>query len=131
MIGVVSLLAFVVAYDQQTDNLQYARTVAFTTLVLAQLIHVFDCRSDKGIFSRNPFSNLYLVGAVCSSLVLLLIVIYVEALQPIFHTMPLLPMDWLFIIILAAIPKVLFGVSKKDKNKVNLIRSEKNTYNLH
>lgn len=115
MIGVVSLLAFVVAYDQQTDNLQYARTVAFTTLVLAQLIHVFDCRSDKGIFSRNPFSNVYLVGAVCSSLVLLLIVIYVEALQPIFHTMPLLPIDWLFIIILAAIPTVLFGVSKKDK----------------
>lgn len=112
LIGVVSLLAFILAYDHQTDNLQYARTVAFTTLVLAQLIHVFDCRSEKGIFSRNPFSNLYLVAAVCSSVILLLLVIYVEALQPIFHTMPLLGIDWLFIIILSAIPSVVFGIFK-------------------
>src|SRR5699024_11675604 len=82
MIGIVSLLAFILAYDHQADNLEYARTVAFTTLVLAQLIHVFDCRSEKGIFSRNPFNNIYLLGAVSSSVILLLLVIYVEAMQP-------------------------------------------------
>lgn len=113
MIGIVSLIAFITVYDQQADNLQYARTVAFTTLVLAQLIHVFDCRSERGIFSRNPFSNLYLVGAVFSSLFLLLLVIYTESLQPIFHTMPLHVMDWMFVLALSAIPTILFGVTKK------------------
>lgn len=115
MIGIVSLIAFITVYDQQADNLQYARTVAFTTLVLAQLIHVFDCRSDQGIFSRNPFSNMYLLGAVLSSLILLIIAIYLEPLQPIFHTMPLGLMDWIFIIALSALPTILFGVSKRNK----------------
>src|SRR5690625_4777657 len=66
MIGIVSLIAFMVIYNNQSDNLVHARTVAFTTLVMAQLIHVFDCRSEQGIFSRNPFNNLYLIGAVAS-----------------------------------------------------------------
>lgn len=112
MIGIVSLIAFITVYDQQADNLQYARTVAFTTLVLAQLIHVFDCRSDKGIFSRNPFSNIYLLGAVFSSVVLLLLAIYIKPLQPIFHTMPLHLMDWIFILALSLLPTILFGASK-------------------
>lgn len=113
MIGVVSLIAFMVIYDNQTENLTHARTVAFTTLVLAQLIHVFDCRSENGIFGRNPFNNMYLIGAVISSLILLLIVLYVEALQPIFYTMALGLTDWLLIIGLSAIPTVIFGFSKR------------------
>src|SRR5690625_4687348 len=44
LIGSMTMLAFMLIYDQQLDNLTYARTVAFTTLVIAQLIHVFDCR---------------------------------------------------------------------------------------
>lgn len=113
LIGVVSLIAFIVVYQNNPEHLTYARTVAFTTLVVAQLIHVFDCRSEQGIFSRNPFSNLYLIGAVCSSLLLLLVVLYAESLQPIFHTMALGLKDWLFIIVLSCIPTVLFGFTKK------------------
>src|SRR5699024_5737886 len=93
-----------------TENLTYARTVGFSTLVLAQLIHVFDCRSEKGIFSRNPFSNMYLIAAVVSSALLLLLAIYTKALQPIFHTTTLLGIDWIFIIVLSAIPSIIFGI---------------------
>ena len=38
--------------DNNPDNLAYAQTVAFATLVLAQLIHVFDCRSEKSFFQE-------------------------------------------------------------------------------
>jgi len=113
LIGIVSLIAFIVVYDNQAENLDHARTVAFSTLVLAQLIHVFDCRSENGIFTRNPFGNIYLLGAVLSSLFLLLVVLYVEKLQPIFYTTALGLHDWLLIIVLSAIPTVLFGFSKK------------------
>lgn len=113
MIGIVSLIAFMVTYHQDPQQLDYARTVAFSTLVMAQLIHVFDCRSEGGIFSRNPFSNPYLIGAVLSSVVLLLLVLYVDSLQMIFQTIYLSWIDWLFILVLSAIPTVLFGVSKK------------------
>ena len=61
----VTLLAFIFAYGKNPDHLEYAQTVAFATLVLAQFIHVFDCRSEKSILSRNPFGNKYLVGQSC------------------------------------------------------------------
>ncbi|MUV40024.1 Calcium-transporting ATPase [Lentibacillus sp. JNUCC-1] len=113
LIGVVSLIAFVSVYQSDADNLVHARTVAFTTLVMAQLIHVFDCRSDHSIFARNPFGNLYLVFAVLSSVLLLLVVIYWAPLQPIFHTTGLGLMDWMLILPLSALPTILFGFTKK------------------
>jgi len=114
LIGIVSLAAFIIAFQNNMDHLTYARTFAFTTLVMAQLIHVFDCRSEESVFSRNPFANMYLVFAVLSSLALLLIVIYWEALQPIFHTTSLDFNDWILILVLSAIPTVLFGYRKKQ-----------------
>lgn len=113
LIGVVTLIGFMVVYQNNESNLEYARTVAFTTLVMAQLIHVFDCRSENSIFDRNPFENIYLIIAVLSSLLLMLITIYWESLQPIFQTTYLSLYDWLLIIGLSAIPTVVFGLSKK------------------
>src|SRR5699024_7208546 len=112
LIGIVSLAAFIIAFQNDMEQLTYARTFAFTTLVVAQLIHVFDCRSDESIFVRNPFKNMYLVFAVLSSMLLLLVVIYWEVLQPIFHTMPLSISDWILILVLSAIPTVLLGYKK-------------------
>lgn len=111
LIGVVTLLAFMIAYQQNTERLEYAQTVAFATLVLAQLIHVFDCRSEKSILARNPFGNKYLVGSVILSQLMVLAVIYYPPLQPIFHTVPIKAFDWLVITGLAAIPTFLLAGS--------------------
>lgn len=111
LIGVATLIAFMIANNENPDHLAYAQTVAFATLVMAQLIHVFDCRSDKSIFARNPFGNMYLVWAVISSIVLMFIVIYYPPLQPIFHTVPILAKDWLMIIGLASVPTFLLAGS--------------------
>lgn len=113
MIGLVSLLAFMITFQNNSENLVYAQTVTFSTLVMAQLIHVFDCRSEKSIFARNPFENKYLNFAVISSVLLLLVVVYWSPLQPIFHTTALDLMDWLLILILSIIPTILFAVTKK------------------
>jgi P-type Ca2+ transporter type 2C len=122
LIGLATLIAFMTIYYRNPDDLAYAQTVAFATLVLAQLIHVFDCRSEKSIFARNPFGNKYLVWAVISSLVLVLGVIYYPPLQPIFHTVSIIPFDWLLIIGMASLPTFLlagsFLASKSKKNMV-------------
>ncbi|UAC49341.1 calcium-translocating P-type ATPase, SERCA-type [Bacillus aquiflavi] len=107
LIGMVTLIAFIIVYNQYPEELIYAQTVAFATLVLAQLIHVFDCRSERSIFARNPFGNPYLVWAVISSIALMLIVIYYPPLQPIFNTVPIDMRDWLLIIGLASLPTFL------------------------
>ncbi|WP_044337448.1 cation-translocating P-type ATPase [Rossellomorea aquimaris] len=111
LIGGVTLLAFMLSYKTHPDHLAYAQTVAFATLVMAQLIHVFDCRSEVSVFSRNPFGNMYLVWAVLSSLVLMLLVIYIPSLQPIFHTVPIAMKDWFLIIGLSSVPTFLLAGS--------------------
>ncbi|MEH7305913.1 calcium-translocating P-type ATPase, SERCA-type [Neobacillus drentensis] len=111
LIGIVTLLSFIVVYHNDPAKLQYAQTVAFATLVMAQLIHVFDCRSEKSVLSRNPFGNQYLVWAVISSLALMFVVIYYQPLQPIFHTLPIAAKDWLLIVGLSSIPTFLLAGS--------------------
>ncbi|BAB06234.1 calcium-translocating P-type ATPase, SERCA-type [Halalkalibacterium halodurans] len=109
MIGVVTLAAFWLTLQANPDDLTRAQSVAFVTLVMAQLIHVFDCRSEYSVFHRNPFENKYLVLAVLSSVLLMLIVIYYPPLQQVFHTVPLTGREWLLIIGMAAIPTVVLG----------------------
>ncbi|MBM7618930.1 Ca2+-transporting ATPase [Bacillus tianshenii] len=122
LIGLVTLIAFIIVYRQHPDELIYAQTVAFATLVMAQLIHVFDCRSERSIFHRNPFQNLYLVGAVISSIILMLIVIYYPPLQAIFHTVSLAPEEWLLIMGLASLPTfLLVGTLFTGKKKKNMV----------
>jgi Ca2+-transporting ATPase len=111
IIGMVTLAAFMTVYERSENNLVYAQTVAFATLVMAQLIHVFDCRCERSIFDRNPFRNMYLVWAVLLSVLLVLVVIYYPPLQGVFHTVSILPVDWLLILGLAALPTFLFAGS--------------------
>ncbi|AFC31968.1 YloB [Paenibacillus mucilaginosus 3016] len=124
LIGVCTLAAFYIALKQggdSADALIKAQTVAFATLVMAQLIHVFDCRSSRSIFHRNPLQNVWLVLAVVSSLLLMFPVLYVEQLQPIFKTVPLGLADWALVLGFAGIPTFLMGfgslMSKPAKRK--------------
>lgn len=104
LIGAATILAFWVTLKENPDQLIVAQSVAFATLVMAQLIHVFDCRSERSVFHRNPFQNGYLVLAVISSILLLLVVMYVPPLQEIFHTVSLSLRQWLLVLGMASIP---------------------------
>ncbi|AOZ91540.1 calcium-translocating P-type ATPase, SERCA-type [Paenibacillus crassostreae] len=112
LIGLCTLAAFWltlrVAPDQDGQLLK-AQSVAFATLVMAQLFHVFDCRSSRSVFHRNPFQNKYLVLAVLSSVLLMLGVFYIEPLQPIFKTVPLGFREWAISLVAAGIPTFLMG----------------------
>jgi Ca2+-transporting ATPase len=113
LIGICTLAAFWLTLRENPDSaegLLKAQSVAFATLVMAQLIHVFDCRSSRSIFHRNPFQNKYLVLAVLSSLALMLVVMYVEPLQPIFKTVPLGMKEWIITLLFAGIPTFLMGL---------------------
>ena len=112
LIGVCTLAAFWLTLEADPDDLTKAQTIAFSTLVMAQLIHVFDCRSEKSVFHRNPLGNIYLVVSVIVSVLLLGGVIYWEVMQPIFRTVPLAMNDWFFVLAFAAIPTFVVGVMR-------------------
>ncbi|TQR30787.1 calcium-translocating P-type ATPase, SERCA-type [Brevibacillus brevis] len=110
LIGAMTLLAFWLTLKENPNDLVHAQTVAFVTLVMAQLIHVFDCRSQYSVFHRNVFENKYLVWAVLSSIVLVIGVVYMEALQPIFKTTDLNLRDWALILVTAGVPTFVAGI---------------------
>lgn len=120
LIGLATLAVFWFSLQMEPDNLVKAQSMAFVTLVMAQLIHVFDCRSVEGsIFSRNLFENKWLIWSVISSVVLLLGVMYIPMFQPIFRTVPLGAIDWLIVLIAAAIPTFLLAASRSVKKQKN------------
>ncbi len=89
-----------------------ARTMAFTTLMLFQLVNAFNCRSDRRSAIAGLFENRWLVGAAALSLALHLLVIYLPALQTAFRTVPLSAADWL---IAAAVAATLLAVTEPAK----------------
>lgn len=103
LIGVCTILSFI-GGKYYGMSLEACRTLALGTLVLSQLIHVFECRSEKlSLFEINPFTNLYLIGAVGISVLMLLSIVYVPALQRVFHTIPLQLGQWLIILFFSGI----------------------------
>jgi len=90
IISLATLAAFTIVNLYSRSNLEMSRTAAFATLVMSQLIFVFECRSERsGIKWLNPFGNIYLTISVIISASMLFAVIYLPFLQPIFHTVPL------------------------------------------
>ncbi len=98
LIGLTTLTVFVTMI-YYTADIGMARTGAFVTLVLTQLIHVFECKSERRSIFRIPiFNNIYLVLAVLCSLLMTLGVVYIPSLQNIFKTVPLGWNEWLITI---------------------------------
>jgi len=73
----------------------YARTMAFTTLVMFQLFNVLNARSDRRSAFSGLFRNHWLWGAIALSLLLHAAVVYTPFLQHAFSTSPLALSDWL------------------------------------
>ncbi|MBC8569410.1 cation-translocating P-type ATPase [Zongyangia hominis] len=89
LIALATLGCFVTFFNL-TGNLAIARTGAFLTLVLAQLIHVFECKSEqKSLFRINIFDNWKLIFAVLISAAIVFLSIYHPWGQFIFRTIPL------------------------------------------
>ncbi len=126
LIGLCTLGAFWLTLRTDPGSAQQlirAQSVAFATLVMAQLIHVFDCRSSRSVFHRNPLQNKYLVLAVLSSVLLMLVVMYLPLLQPVFKTVPLNFREWCLVFVSAGIPTFLMGAGSVWGGKKNRSRS--------
>ena len=78
-----------------SGSIEYARTLAFNTLVVYQLYAVFCARSDEQSVVRGLLRNAWLWLAVAAGLALQAAVIYLPALQRAFGTVALGAGDWL------------------------------------
>lgn len=103
LIGICTVLSFLLG-KYYGFSIECSRTLALSTLILSQLLHVFECRSEKhSVFEINLFSNPYLVGAVLISIVMLVSIIYIPFLQNVFHTVPLNLGQWSIVVFFSGI----------------------------
>lgn len=88
-IGLSTLASFTTVM-RLGGSLEASRTAALITLVMSQLIHVFECRSEhRSIFRMNPFGNMKLVLAVAVSFAALAAAVMLPHLQTVFETVSL------------------------------------------
>lgn len=105
-------------YRYGLDNILEARTIAFTTLITAELLRAYSTRSTHyTIFEIGIFSNKTLVYGTTLSFMLTLVVIYIPFLNPVFHTFPLGFTDWEIILAFAFLPLLIGEIVKLIMHK--------------
>ena len=86
------------------EALPLARSMAFTTLVFAQLFYVFECRSERySPFELGFFKNEILVAAFLCSVTMQVSVLYIPFLQEVFKTVALSWWEWTVIIVISGV----------------------------
>jgi len=104
-ISLATLALFLFSLWYYPGQLERSRTLAFTTLVLAQLIYAFQCRFERhSIFERGIWGNFYLVVAVLLSGGAHVLLLYTPFLARLFQTVPLNFDDWLLVGLFACFP---------------------------
>ena len=117
LIGVCTLLSFMSGRYYGMD-LATCRTITMCTLVMSQLLHVFECRSERhSIFEINIFSNIYLLGAVLVSMTMICCILYIPFLSGIFNTVALNLGQWLLVIFFSGIIFLINSVYLLIKSK--------------
>ena len=117
LIGICTLLSFMVGRYYGMD-LASCRTIALCTLVMSQLLHVFECRSERhSIFEINVLTNPYLLGAVLVSITMICGILYIPFLRGVFNTVALNLGQWLLVIFFSGIIFLINSVYLLIKSK--------------
>ena len=120
----IMLSVFYISYNLMNESLEYSRTVALVALIIFEIVLAFQFRSfRKGILSRTPFTNKYLVYASLISILATLVIVYTSA-NKIFETVPLKISGWVIIVLFSVFLIVIFDLLKKINNKKKFIRLE-------
>ena len=122
-IGATSLLAYAWALKAFPEDLVKARTITFTTLIMAELFRAYSSRSERHlIFEIGIFTNKTMVYATTLSFSLLLAVIYIPFLQPIFYTVPLEMAEWAVIMSFSIFPLLISELYKSLFSRMKNIK---------
>ncbi len=112
--GLLALLAFKLG-DEFFGGETVGRTMAFMTLSLSQIIHAFNMRSHRSLFSGNPFSNVKLNLACLASIALVALVLFVPGIQGAFALKFLSWQGYLICLGLAIVPVIIMEIAKLCK----------------
>lgn len=123
MIGGLTLAAFMIGLATTKEpigtltldqsKIEVGQTMAFVTLALSELVHVFNVRDNKkSIFKTGIFNNMKLIGAIIISALLMFVILLIPGLREIF-SIPVLPTENIIeLICLVIAPIVIVEIFK-------------------
>ena len=105
-----------------------AQTIVFATIIFFELFHALNAKSwEESIFTKNFFSNIYVLGGITLAAVSAIVVIYFPPLQSIFGTAALGLYDWIPILIVSLsaiffveLQKILLQAELKERKKMEM-----------
>ena len=116
MIGLATTKAPIGDLTLEQSKIEVGQTMAFVTLALSELVHVFNIRNNnKSVFKTKITNNTKLIWAVIASAMLMLVILLVPGLREIF-SIPLLPTENILELIgLVLAPLVIVEIFKLFK----------------
>ncbi len=113
MLGAIALGAFAYSLYGLHQEVEQARTVVFTVMVVAQLVHAFNCRSERlSLFQVGLWTNRPLLLAFSFSLGIQVAVLTIPAAAPVFKIAPLPIEDWVIMGVMGFLPFLLMELMK-------------------
>ena len=115
MIGALTLLSFTIGNIYY--NLEVARTMAFLTIGISELIHSFNVKSEKSIFKTGILENKFLIGSFVLGVLVQLVVILIPTLAEIFDLVNLNTIQLLITILISIMPIPIMELQKMINNR--------------
>ena len=111
MIGILTLLSFFIGIKNY--DLTVARTMAFITLGLTELVHSLNIRSNDSIFSNGFFSNKFLLVSFIFGALIQISVTLIPSIAQMFEVTSLNTIQWIYTILISISPIFIMEVKKK------------------
>jgi len=111
MIGALPLAAYLIGL--RDGGLILGQTMAFATLMFAQLVHVRNLHSNKkSSLAISPLDNIPLIGAIAVSAGLAFIVLLIAPVREAFHLTVMDGRHWIIVAVLSFIPILIVDIFK-------------------
>ena len=111
MLGALDL--FIFSLGNYLFGLDIARTMAFVSLGLLELVHSFNIKSEGSILKNSIFNNKFLVGSFVIGTLLQVSVVFVPTFANIFSLVPLNKTQWMYTILVSILPIPIIEIQKK------------------
>ena len=126
MLGMLTLVAF--SIGNKYYGIEVARTMAFVSIGLLELVHSFNIKSEKSIFKVGIFENKFLIGSFILGVFVQTIVLFIPSLAEIFQLVQLNKTQWIITLAISILPIPIMELQKKvDEIKIGKVIYQKKT----
>jgi Ca2+-transporting ATPase len=118
VIGALVLICYIIGY-KVFDSEMVGSTMAFLSLALCEIVQSYNMRTEKSLFTHNPFANKTLNWACLLSLIMVVAVVCIPGLNGAFNTCF---MKWWCYLVVAGAGLLVIAymeIFKFIKNKIN------------